>query len=86
MENSVLCFYTALPLPLHDHAAEWCWRPLDAYQLQARVPRMDRPEHGVLQITVPWAEPRSRFTPMIERWIIDVREAHSGMSTQVLGS
>lgn len=84
MENSVLCFYTALPL--HDHAAEWSWRQWDACQLQARAPRMDRSEHGVLQITVPWAEPHSRFTPMMERRIIDVREAHSGMSTRGLGS
>jgi transposase len=63
-------------LPLHDHAPERSWRHLDTCQLQtilkARVPRVACPEHGVLQVTVPWAEPRSRFTQMMERWIIDV--------------
>jgi transposase len=40
--------------------------------LKARIPRVDCPEHGVVQIIVPWAEPRSRFTAMMERWIIEV--------------
>ena len=63
-------------LPLHDHAPERSWRHLDTCQLQtivkARIPRIDCPEHGVVQINVPWAESHSRFTLMMERWIIDV--------------
>lgn len=29
-------------------------------------------EHGVRQARVPWAEPKSRFTLMFERFAIDV--------------
>lgn len=32
---------------------------------------MDCPEHGVLQVNVPWAE-SSAFHPLMERLIIDV--------------
>lgn len=63
-------------LAVHDHAAERSWRHLDTCQLQtvlrARVPRVNCPEHGVLQIKAPWAEARARFTQLMERWIIDV--------------
>jgi transposase len=30
------------------------------------------PEHGILQVKVPWAEARSRFTILMERMVIDV--------------
>jgi transposase len=40
--------------------------------LRARVPRVECPAHGVRQALVPWAEPRSRFTPLFERFAIDV--------------
>ena len=54
------------PLSLFDHAEERVWRHLDscAFQtfLHARVPRVECPEHGKLQVRVPWAEPNSRFT------------------------
>jgi transposase len=30
------------------------------------------PEHGVVQVRVPWAEARSRFTLLMERLVIDV--------------
>lgn len=63
-------------LAVHDHAPERCWRHLDTCQLQtvlrARVPRVKCAEHGVLQVKVPWAEARGRFTALMERWIIDV--------------
>ena len=70
------CPRCAKALSLHDHAPERAWRHLDTCQLQtilkARIPRVECPEHGVLQVSVPWAEPRSRFTAMMERWIIEV--------------
>ena len=51
------------------------WRHLDTCQfktvLVADVPRVECPEHGVLQIEVPWAEPNSGFTAHIEALIID---------------
>ena len=63
-------------LPCHDHADERVWRHLDTCQYQtflhARVPRVACPTHGVRQVRVPWAEPRSRFTMLMERLIIDL--------------
>jgi transposase len=64
------------PLPCWDHAEERTWRHLDTCQfrthLHARVPRVNCPTHGVKQVRVPWAEPRSRFTLLMERLVIDV--------------
>ena len=63
-------------LAVRDHAEERAWRHLDTCQfatyLNARVPRVECPEHGVLQVRVPWAEARSRFTVLMERFVIDV--------------
>jgi len=51
------------------------WRHLDTCQyktiLEADVPRGRCEEHGVKQISVPWAEDRSRFTALFERLVID---------------
>ncbi len=63
-------------LSCRDHAEERVWRHLDTCQFQthlhARIPRVDCPEHGVVQVRVPWAEVRSRFTLLMERLVIDV--------------
>jgi len=40
--------------------------------LHARIPRVECPTHGVKQVSVPWAAPRSRFTLLFERFAIDV--------------
>ena len=57
----------------HDHRKRQ-WRHLDTCQLQtlieAEVPRVNCPEHGVQQVTVPWAEPGSRFTALFEAMVI----------------
>jgi len=70
---------------LHDHDAERTWRHLDSCQFQTRlhasVPRIRCEKHGVLQVRVPWAEPRSRFTLLFERFAIDVLH-----ETDVLGA
>lgn len=59
-----------------DHAEERIWRHLDTCQFQthvhAEIPRVQCPTHGVKQVRVPWAEPRSRFTLLMERLIIDL--------------
>ena len=51
------------------------WRHLDTCQfktiLVTDVPRVECSEHGVLQIAVPWAEPGSGFTALMESLIID---------------
>lgn len=70
------CPECAQATPGHDHAEERVWRHLDTCQYQtflhARVPRVACPAHGVRQVTVPWAAPRSRFTLLLERLIIDL--------------
>ena len=65
--------------PLYDHRDRE-WRHLDTCQLEtrihARVPRVDCPSHGVLQVAVPWATANSKFTLLFERLVIDwLREA-----------
>lgn len=54
----------------YDTSPERRWRHLDTFQyrtiLVARLPRIDCPEHGVRQVSVPWAEPGSRFTMLFE--------------------
>ncbi len=59
---------------IYDHRDRE-WRHLDTCQLQtrlhARVPHVDCPTHGVLQIAVPWAAPGSKFTLLFERLAID---------------
>ena len=66
-------------LPVFDHAAERRWRHLDSGQfrifLQAKTPRIDCPEHGKLQVNVPWAELGSRFTIMFQALVIEVLQA-----------
>ena len=56
------------------------WRHLDTCQfktvLLADVPRVECGEHGVVQISTPWAEPGSGFTSLMECLVIDwLREA-----------
>lgn len=55
------------------------WRHLDAVGhevvLVCAVPRCACPEHGVLQLPVPWAEPGSRFTLMFEAHAVQLLEA-----------
>jgi len=60
---------------LHDHQEERQWRHLDTCQYQtilhARPPRSGCGEHGVRVVKLPWAEPSSRFTALLERLVID---------------
>ena len=63
------------PVPGYDRKRRR-WRHLDTCQfttwIQADVPRVNCPTHGVKQIAVPWAEPGSQFTAWFERLAIDV--------------
>jgi len=63
-------------LAIYDHAPERIWRHLDTCQfktfLHARVPRVECPTHGVKQVSIPWAEAKSRFTALFERLAIDM--------------
>jgi transposase len=66
-------------LGVYDHLAERVWRHLDSCQfltyLHARPPRVSCPEHGVHQVSLPWAQPGSRFTNLFEALAIDVLAA-----------
>src|SRR4030095_1605092 len=63
---------------LYDHAEARVWRHLDSCQFQtylhARIPRVGCPEHGVRNAKLPWGERGSRFTMLMERWIIAVMQ------------
>ena len=63
-------------LSCRDHGESRAWRHLDSCQfktfLHARIPRVECPEHGVVQVEVPWAAARARFTALMERLIIQV--------------
>lgn len=54
--------------------SEKTWRHLNFFQheayLQARVPRVQCPEHGVKQAEVPWARPGSGFTLLFEALVL----------------
>ena len=69
------CPHGTKTLPRYDHAEERTWRHLDSGQFQphlhARIPRVECGEQGVVQVLVPWAAPRSRFTLLFERLAID---------------
>ncbi len=51
------------------------WRHLDTMQYRtlvvADVPRVQCEKHGVIQIRVPWSDPKSRFTALFEALVID---------------
>jgi transposase len=70
------CPECGLELPCYDHAEERDWRHLDSCQfktlLVARPPRVKCPEHGVRNVSLPWAEKSSRFTILFERFAIDL--------------
>jgi transposase len=77
-------------LGVYDHAEERTWRHLDschfATVLRARIPRVECPDHGVRQAKVPWAEPRSRFTLLFERFAISVLlETDVAGASKILG-
>lgn len=78
------CPHCGRSLGFYDHVAERSWRHLDTCQFQtllhARLPRVQYPEHGVVQVAASWAEPHSRFTLLFERWIIDVMQQCSTVS------
>lgn len=84
-----VCPQCTKTLPLYDHAEERTWRHLDSCQFQtylhARIPRVACGEHGGVQVRVPWAEPRSRFTLLFERLAIDVlRQCDVSGATRIL--
>jgi transposase len=73
------CPQCSRELACYDHAPERQWRHLNTCQfhtlVHARVLRVECPEHGVVRVKVPWAEPHGTFTLLMERFVIDVLQA-----------
>ena len=66
------------------------WRHLDTCQyktiLVADVPRVKCKVHGVVTVSVPWAEPGSGFTAMFEALVIDwLKEASTSAVSRLMG-
>ena len=66
------------------------WRHLDTCQyrtiLVADVPRVACPEHGVVTVSVPWAESLSRFTMQFESMVIEwLKEANTSAVSRLMG-
>lgn len=88
--SGLFCPECAEAATVHDFRRR-SWRHLDTCQyrtvLTAQVPRVRCPEHGVLQIRVPWAEENSRFTAMFECLAIDwLREASISAVARRMGA
>jgi transposase len=69
------CPECGTPAPRYDRKPRR-WRHLDTCQfttwIEADVPRVECPTHGVKQIRIPWAEAGSQFTALFERLAIDL--------------
>ena len=56
--------------PVHDHLRKRVWRDIDSVGfktfIHARLPRIQCPEHGILEAVMPLSERRSRFTLRFE--------------------
>lgn len=66
------------------------WRHLDTCQyktfLAADVPRVKCEEHGVITVSVPWAEPGSGLTALFEALVIDwLQEASTSAVSRLMG-
>jgi len=60
--------------------------PLSCPILEADVPRVRCPEHGVVTTAVPWAEPGSGFTALFEALVIDwLKEASTAAVARLMG-
>jgi transposase len=74
LHASLVCPECGKSCPGYD-SRERSWRHLDTCQfktiLVADVARIECSEHGVKQVRVPWAEPGSGFTALMEAVVID---------------
>lgn len=75
-DQDAYCPTCGKPSKIHDRNHRK-WRHLDSCNhktiIEADIPRVECEEHGVLQVRVPWAEKKSRFTIELEmhvcRWL-----------------
>lgn len=75
----VACPECGRACPLYDHREERSWRHLDTMQfetiIRARTPRCECPDHGVVTVAVPWADPHGRFTLLFEAFAVRLLQA-----------
>lgn len=73
-ETALTCPICDTPAPGYDKRSRR-WRHLDTCQfptyVEAEIPRVQCPAHGVRQVRVPWAEEGSGFTALFESLVID---------------
>jgi len=83
-DKTMRCPVCAKTCGCYDHAPERTWRHLDvmqfATQIRAKLPRCHCPEHGVVTLVAPWAEPGSRFTLLFEAFALEVLCASASLS------
>lgn len=85
-----LCPECETACTIHDLREKRSWRHLDMMQFQttihAQVPRTTCPTHGVRSLSVPWAQPHSRFTLLFEAFAIEVLQqaAHVSAAKRIL--
>jgi len=81
---SFSCLECKKQCPLYDHREKRTWRHLDTMQfttlIRASLPRIQCDTHGIKTVSVPWAEPGSRFTLLFERFAIDVLKAATSIT------
>jgi transposase len=72
IDDTPACALCGKASPIHDRSTRK-WRHLDSCNhktiIEADVPRTRCEEHGVLQVSIPWAEKNSRFTVELERQV-----------------
>ena len=82
--TKVPCPVCGKPMPIYDRMPERSWRHLSVMQyrleLRCAVPRCDCEQDGVKTMSVPWAEPGSRFTLHFESFAVAVIAACRSLS------
>jgi len=80
----VPCPVCGKAMPIYDRMPERSWRHLSVMQyrleLRCAVPRCDCEQDGVKTMSVPWAEPGSRFTLHFESFAVAVIAACRSLS------
>lgn len=73
------CPVCGKPGAIYDRQERRTWRHLDTMQfetlLYSRTPRVRCPEHGVLNLQVPWAAKHARFTLLFEAFALKLLQA-----------
>ncbi|QQD20895.1 ISL3 family transposase [Oceanospirillaceae bacterium ASx5O] len=79
-DSSASCPVCQQPCRHYDSRAR-TWRHLDTCQyktiIQADVPRVECPEHGVLTVQVPWANSSSHYTMLFELRVLKLAQENT---------